>query len=798
MSSANQLERSINPVESLLLSSKSLIDRDRLSARLGPPIGVTYSFFEDQDQETGLFTMERAKINELFEECGKYMKPDNIRKILPALNYGLYGHQRQFRDSGEPYSTHLLQIAIWAASEYQADWQTIALCLSHDLDEDSPNYGHRVKPNELKKAYEDMGLAEDGYFLAKSMRDMRKIADPEDIPKGRLKRMVTIFQRLTKKKMAEETIRKIYDTVLDIKQNQIWRMRTILVKLLDRRHNMETIDSQPEDKQIAKAQETLYVYVNMAHVFRLFKLRDQLAELALKKLYPEDTEYLITLAQQGALVTEELTKTRIDEIRPIEVFNNVLRDDSIVSQWIDGGEPKLHIRSPNVYELFKELRLGKKVDAYQKLTIEVPELNSESDGEWFLRCSSCFQAILKLFPESLKKDLGVGKNLIFMRSHPRRTEEAIITIKDMDFYLSFIGSKEYQEENATLADLFRDDNLPDENLELQRNFMRAQIFKISDIYRQARRSGDLSSFYETIAGEKVVHTKEGYPFYLPESGTLVDMLLTLYGTDVASIVNVKIRKEDGRSFWLRNYPAWSQYQLSSGDQVIEVKYSKITSSLQLIDLLDRVTLRNVKQAILDQIEVVLDRDKLFRDILRRRLISRGRIRLWSLMKEKPVDQIHFTSVDYPIEVLLDGLIPESFTSKDDFLLALGMEKISQRQVDDLITEMRRKGFEMVRLDLNTEERLVGLEGEEIVRLVEEILRKFDIKYLAFELATEAATSFPIIRLIFHESRLGKNTKSQLEKMDKLIEVLQEAGFGSVIGWEKAIEDLESRIGKQLR
>ena len=105
---------------------------------------------------------------------------------------------------------------------------------------------------------------------------------------------------------------------------------------------------------------------------------------------------------------------------------------------------------------------------------------------------------------------------------------------------------------------------------------------------------------------------------------------------------------------------------------------------------------------------------------------------------------------------------------------------------------------MVRLDLNTEERLVGLEGEEIVRLVEEILRKFDIKYLAFELATEAATSFPIIRLIFHESRLGKNTKSQLEKMDKLIEVLQEAGFGSVIGWEKAIEDLESRIGKQLR
>ena len=79
--------------------------------------------------------MEEITLKKLIERINEY-NPNEIPKIVQAYNYAKDLHAGQTRQSGEPYISHPLNVALILA-EMHADSDTICAGLLHDTLEDT-------------------------------------------------------------------------------------------------------------------------------------------------------------------------------------------------------------------------------------------------------------------------------------------------------------------------------------------------------------------------------------------------------------------------------------------------------------------------------------------------------------------------------------------------------------------------------------------------------------------------------------------------------------------------------------
>tara|TARA_B110000037_G_scaffold49451_1_gene60727 strand:- start:25577 stop:27793 length:2217 start_codon:yes stop_codon:yes gene_type:complete len=173
--------------------------------------------------------------------------------IRKAFDVAVDAHSDQRRKSGEAYIFHPIAVAKIVASKIGLDATSIAAALLHDVVEDCPRYSI----DDIQQLF--------GETVARIVNGLTKISS--------LNKDMNVS-------MQAENFRKMLLTLHD-------DIRVIIIKIADRLHNMQTIHSMREDKQLKIASETLYIYAPLAHKIGLYNIKSKLEDLALKYTEPE-------------------------------------------------------------------------------------------------------------------------------------------------------------------------------------------------------------------------------------------------------------------------------------------------------------------------------------------------------------------------------------------------------------------------------------------------------------------------------------------------------------------------------
>ena len=227
---------------------------------------------------------------------------DNDKTLIrQAFETAVDAHKDQRRKSGEAYIFHPIAVAKIVASEIGLDATSIAAALLHDVVEDT-----EYTLNDIEQMF--------GEVVAKIVDGLTKISHlkPE--------RDVSL---------QAENFRKMLLTLND-------DVRVIIIKIADRLHNMQTMDSMRADKQVKIASETLYIYAPLAHRIGLYNIKTELEDLSLKYTEPEVYQDILTRMKESKedqdiyikdftkIITDSLDKEKLKyEIkgRPKSVFS---------------------------------------------------------------------------------------------------------------------------------------------------------------------------------------------------------------------------------------------------------------------------------------------------------------------------------------------------------------------------------------------------------------------------------------------------------------------------------------------
>jgi len=249
---------------------------------------------------------------ELLKISYRTLTATDKKLIRKAFEVALDAHSDQRRKSGEAYIFHPIAVAKIVASEIGLDANSIAAALLHDVVEDCPRY----TIDDIQQLF--------GETVAKIVNGLTKISN--------IKKDMNVS-------MQAENFRRMLLTLHD-------DIRVIIIKIADRLHNMQTIHSMREDKQLKIASETLYIYAPLAHKIGLYNIKTELEDLALKYTEPEIYNGILNKLEESKeeqdfyikdinkVLTKALNKEKLKyEIkgRPKSIFSirRKIRDQSV-------------------------------------------------------------------------------------------------------------------------------------------------------------------------------------------------------------------------------------------------------------------------------------------------------------------------------------------------------------------------------------------------------------------------------------------------------------------------------------
>lgn len=285
--------------------------------------------------------IENAAIAKAYKELLKVsyqtLNKDDKKLIRQAFDVAVDAHKDQRRKSGEAYIFHPIAVAKIVAQEIGMDATSIAAALLHDVVEDNPNYTIA----DIEQLF--------GETVARIVDGLTKISS--------LNKNMDVS-------MQAENFRKMLLTLND-------DVRVIIIKIADRLHNMQTMDSMRDDKQVKIASETLYIYAPLAHRIGLYNIKTELEDLGLK--YTEPEVYYDIL--------NNLKNSKEEQDAYIKAFSKVIKD----SLDKEGLNYEIKGRPKSIFSIRRKMvKQGVSFDeVYDKFAVRIV-YNSDISNEKFL------------------------------------------------------------------------------------------------------------------------------------------------------------------------------------------------------------------------------------------------------------------------------------------------------------------------------------------------------------------------------------------------------------------------------
>lgn len=217
-------------------------------------------------------------VDDIINMVKEYSPKANTDMIFLAYRVAKAAHKNQLRKSGEPYIDHPVQTA-YIAAELSMDTVVITAALLHDVIEDTPYTFEHI----------DMLFGKNVAEIVDGVTKLTKI------------------QYTTHEEQQVENLRKMFFAMSK-------DIRVVIIKLIDRLHNMRTLSYMTPEKQLEKAKETLEIYSPLAHRLGMSKIKSELEDLSLKYLDPIAYEEIRTNIKQKKSEREKYVASIIDTI----------------------------------------------------------------------------------------------------------------------------------------------------------------------------------------------------------------------------------------------------------------------------------------------------------------------------------------------------------------------------------------------------------------------------------------------------------------------------------------------------
>ncbi len=243
-------------------------------------------------------------VKEILTKMGAPTKED-LALVEKAYNFAAEAHKDHKRFSGEPYLVHLVETAKGLAGLGMGA-KTVAAGLLHDSIEDA-----NIKPKTIE--------AEFGKEIRFLVEGVTKL--------GRLKYRGAERHRESLRKLLVATGKDA---------------RVLIIKLMDRLHNMRTLRHVPEEKRRRIALETLEIYAAIAHRLGMGMVRRQLEDLAFENAFPAE------FAETKKLLAERSKET----FERLEKMSRALRKE-IAKEGITGFHSDYRVKG--LYSLWRKL-----------------------------------------------------------------------------------------------------------------------------------------------------------------------------------------------------------------------------------------------------------------------------------------------------------------------------------------------------------------------------------------------------------------------------------------------------------
>jgi len=282
---------------------------------------------------------EKKEIASRYKDMLKdtYQTLSNEDKLLirKAFDLAADAHKEQRRKTGEPYIYHPIAVAKIVANEIGLGAYSIASALLHDVVEDT-DYTFA----DIEQLF--------GETISKIVNGLTKISR---------------LQKDQNVSIQAENFRKMLLTLND-------DVRVILIKIADRLHNMQTLGSMREDKQVKIASETLFIYAPLAHRLGLYNIKTQLEDLGLK--YTENEVYND--------IEEKISESKEEQKKYIESFKKTIKNS--LDQ--EGFSYTIKGRTKSIYSIRRKMmKQGVSYEeVYDKFAIRIVYQSSLKDEKF--------------------------------------------------------------------------------------------------------------------------------------------------------------------------------------------------------------------------------------------------------------------------------------------------------------------------------------------------------------------------------------------------------------------------------